>query len=88
MVSTEKEVKIARILIIVSVIFGLFVVMALLTIGIGDLTGRGGNSLVIQGGEMEASIIYFSEGPSPGSGEGPSSEMISDTGPDPSGRQG
>ncbi|NLZ29812.1 MAG: hypothetical protein GX885_03565 [Methanomicrobiales archaeon] len=42
MVSTEKEVKIARILIIVSVVFGLFVVMALLTIGIGGLAGRGG----------------------------------------------
>ncbi|NLM29519.1 MAG: hypothetical protein GX216_03670 [Methanomicrobiales archaeon] len=38
----EKEVRIARFLIAVSVIFGLFVVVALLVIGIDGLPGRSG----------------------------------------------
>ncbi len=40
--STGKEVKIARVLITISVILGLFVVVTLLAIGIGGLAGRTG----------------------------------------------
>lgn len=42
MENMEKEVRIARLLITVSVIFGLFVVMTLLVIGINDFSGRHG----------------------------------------------
>ena len=40
--STGKEVKIARFLITISVIFGLFAVVTLLAIGIGGFAGRTG----------------------------------------------
>ncbi len=44
MVGTKKEVKIARILITVSVVFGFLVVVTLLVIGTGSLAGRIGPS--------------------------------------------
>ena len=42
MEGTGKEVKIARVLITISVIFGLFAVVTLLVIGIGGFPGRTG----------------------------------------------
>ncbi|NLA38444.1 MAG: hypothetical protein GX882_03470 [Methanomicrobiales archaeon] len=53
----EKEVKIARILISISVIFGLLVVAALFVIGIGGIVGKSGFPGAIRAGALLLATI-------------------------------